>query len=58
MKARTTAATHRRPNRLLLALAVAWMILSLAIGGAVTAESRAGASSSTGETTRTITVER
>ena len=29
-----------RPNRLLVALAAAWMILSLAIGGAVTADVR------------------
>ena len=39
-----TAPTTGRPNRLLVALAAAWMILSLAIGGAVNAES---ASSST-----------
>ena len=32
-----------RPNRLLVALAAAWMILSLAIGGAVTADSPEGA---------------
>ena len=31
------ATTTSRPNRVLLALAAAWMILSLAIGGAVTA---------------------
>ena len=34
-----TAAAENRPNRLLIALAAAWMILSLAIGGAVSAES-------------------
>jgi len=34
----TTAAANR-PNRILIALAAAWMILSLAIGGAVSAES-------------------
>jgi hypothetical protein len=31
------------PNRLLVALAAAWMILSLALGGAVAAESPADA---------------
>lgn len=36
-------ATHHRPNRLLIALAAAWMVLSLAIGGAVTAENRESA---------------
>lgn len=30
-----TAATTPRPNRVLIALAAAWMILSLAIGGLV-----------------------
>lgn len=34
-----TATAQQRPNRLLVALAAAWMILSLAIGGAVAAES-------------------
>lgn len=33
-------ATADRPNRVLVALAAAWMILSLAIGGAVTADTR------------------
>ena len=33
-------ATTNRPSRVLIVLAAAWMILSLAIGGAVTAESR------------------
>ena len=51
MKPTTAAATHERPNRVLIALAVAWMILSLAIGGAVTAESRAEAPGSTAVTT-------
>ena len=36
-------ATQNRPNRILIALAAAWMIISLAIGGAVTAESRESA---------------
>lgn len=35
----TTAAAEIRPNRLLIGLAAAWMILSLAIGGAVSADS-------------------
>jgi hypothetical protein len=33
-----------RPNRLLVALAAAWMILTLAIGGAVNADEPQGAS--------------
>lgn len=33
-------ATQTRPNRILIVLATAWMVISLAIGGAVTAESR------------------
>jgi hypothetical protein len=33
-----------RPSRLLVALAVAWMVLSLAIGGAVNADEPQGAS--------------
>ena len=36
-----TTATAARPNRVLIALATAWMILSLAIGGAVSADSDA-----------------
>jgi hypothetical protein len=36
---KTTTATATRPNRILIALAAAWMILSLAIGGAVSAGS-------------------
>jgi hypothetical protein len=36
----TTAA--RRPNRILLALAAVWMIVSLAIGGTVAADSGTG----------------
>ena len=51
-KPTTLAATYRRPpNRLLIALAAGWMILSLAIGGAVTAESRADVESSAVTTT-------
>lgn len=48
MKPTTVAvqATSTRPNRILVALAAAWMILSLAIGGAVTAESPAEATPS------------
>lgn len=37
----TVATAHPRPSRLQVLLATAWLILSLAIGGAVTAESRA-----------------
>jgi hypothetical protein len=36
-----------RPNRILVALAAAWMILSLAIGGAVTAGERTSATAPT-----------
>jgi hypothetical protein len=35
-----------RPSRLLVALAVAWMVLTLAIGGAVNADEPQGASDS------------
>jgi hypothetical protein len=46
MKPRTVAAraTVTRPNRIHVALAAAWMILSLAIGGVLSAESPADAS--------------
>ena len=49
MKPTTVAAhaTQNRPNRILVVLAAAWMILSLAIGGAVTAESRESADTDT-----------
>ena len=47
MKPNTIAATRSRPNRVLVALAAAWMILSLAIGGAVTAENRGDATTTT-----------
>ena len=52
----TTAIATRqsRPNRLLVALAAAWMILSLAIGGAVTAESRADAGTTADLITTTV----
>ena len=45
MKPTTVAAQANttRPNRILVALAAAWMVLSLAIGGAVSAESPADA---------------
>jgi hypothetical protein len=36
-------APRGRPNRVLIALAAAWMILSLAIGGAVQADASAQA---------------
>lgn len=58
MKPYTVAAAHQRPNRALIALAAAWMILSLAIGGAVTADSRAEASDSTADTVTTTVAER
>jgi hypothetical protein len=45
MKPTVTARSRsaERPSRLLVVLAAAWMILSLAIGGAVTAETRQSA---------------
>jgi preprotein translocase subunit SecG len=50
MKPDTVAAhaTDTRPNRILIVLATAWMILSLALGGAVTAETRESAVTDTG----------
>lgn len=39
MKPTTVTVAKNRPNRLLLALAAAWMIASLAIGGAISADS-------------------
>ena len=44
MKPNARAAARARPNRVLIALAAAWMILSLFIGGAVHADARADAS--------------
>jgi hypothetical protein len=41
MKPNVRAAARYRPNRVLIALAAAWMILSLAIGGAINADARA-----------------
>ena len=38
MKPQPMAATATRPNRILVALAAAWIVLSLAIGGAVSAD--------------------
>jgi len=43
MKPNVRAATRSRPSRVLIALAAAWMILSLAIGGAVHADAGARA---------------
>jgi hypothetical protein len=37
-----TPPTAHRPNRILIALAAAWMIVALAFGGTVTAETRSG----------------
>ena len=48
-----TTATTTRPNRILVALAAAWMILSLAIGGAVSAESQPSTVSAETATTAT-----
>jgi hypothetical protein len=50
----TVVATRRRPNRLLIALAAAWLILTLAIGGAVTADSRGDAAGTTPETVTVV----
>jgi hypothetical protein len=47
MKPNTTVATRSRPNRMLVILAAGWMILSLAIGGVVTAETRGDTPSTT-----------
>jgi hypothetical protein len=45
MKPKTVAMpAASRPNRVLVALAAAWMILTLAFGGAVNAETPKGAS--------------
>lgn len=38
MQTTTVATATTRPNRVLIALAAAWMILSIAIGGVVSAE--------------------
>lgn len=43
MKPNVRAAARNRPSRVLVALAAAWMALSLAIGGAVKADARAEA---------------
>ena len=43
MKPNVRAAARTRPNRVLIALAAAWMILSLAIGGAANADASADA---------------
>jgi hypothetical protein len=43
MKPSTRVAANPRPNRVLVALAAAWMILSLAIGGAVHGQTSAQA---------------
>jgi hypothetical protein len=52
MKPKTIAVptATTRPNRLLVALAAAWMILSLAIGGAVTEGAAAPAQTITSAT--------
>jgi hypothetical protein len=53
MKPNTVTAAVDRPNRLLVALAAAWMILSLAIGGAVSADSSSDSAASTSITVTT-----
>jgi hypothetical protein len=45
-----TRARPNRPNRILVILAAGWMLLSLALGGVVTADSRAD-----GEPTTSVT---
>ena len=47
MEATTTAPTASRATRVLVALAAAWMILSLAIGGAVGAGNEPEAATTT-----------
>lgn len=47
MQSTTVPTTGTRANRVLVALAAAWMILSLAIGGAVSAGDAPDASSET-----------
>ena len=42
--------TARRSNRILLALAAAWIVLSLALGGTVTAQTAADAADSNATT--------
>lgn len=48
-------ATTTRPNRILVALAAAWMILSLAVGGAVTAESGESPAADPADTVTSVT---
>ena len=59
--ARTAAAAaptaHRGPSRLLIALATAWMVLSLAVGSAMTLD-RSSTTGGTAPTTLTGTVDR
>ena len=40
MQTTSVATATTRPNRLLVALAAAWMILSIALGGMVSAETQ------------------
>ena len=51
MRTTPVLTTTTRPNRILVALAAAWMILSIAIGGAVSAETAPDAAR-----TQTVTV--
>lgn len=41
MRTTTRSPVSNGPSKILIALAAAWMVLSLAIGGAVTADTRA-----------------
>jgi hypothetical protein len=50
-----SAQATARPNRILVILAAAWMVLSLAIGGAVTADVRAESAADTNALTVTAT---
>jgi hypothetical protein len=54
MRRTAIATTRSRPSRLLIALAIAWIVASLAIGTVVNAESDpAGGPDRTGVTTQT-----
>ena len=53
-----TAQASARPNRILVILAAAWMAISIAIGGAVTADVRAESSSNVNAVTVTGVADR
>lgn len=54
MNPNTTATTDQRPNRILVILAAAWMIIALTIGGSLTGQNP-GDSSSAATTVTTAT---